>query len=176
MKKRLLCIVISVFGLLNTNAQEIKYGAKAGVGFSSVKVKNQVFNITNNDTGFYVGGFAEIRVFDAFTFKPELLYIAVEDLNQISLPLMVKYEVSEEFDVLAGPSFGLLLDVNDGFNSFNYGIEIGAAYNIFISRFIDGLFVEARYNFGLANLIEDAPDGITRKLSGLFVGLGYRFK
>ncbi|GAA3652018.1 porin family protein [Flavivirga jejuensis] len=176
MKKILLCTVITVLGLLNLNAQEIKYGAKAGVDFSSLKVKNGVFSITNNDTGFYLGGFAEISVFDAFTFRPELLYVAVEDLNQISIPLMVKYEVFESFNVLAGPSFGFLLDVNDGFESFNYGIEVGVAYDIYINRNIDGLFVETRFNFGLANLIEDAPDGITRKLNGLFVGLGYRFQ
>ncbi|TGV03316.1 porin family protein [Flavivirga rizhaonensis] len=176
MKKILLCTVIVLFTWLNTNAQEIKYGAKAGVDFSSLKVKNSVFSITNNETGFYVGGFAEIRVFEAVTFRPELLYIAVKDLNQISVPLMAKYEVSEDFNVLAGPSFGFLLNVNDGFKSFNYGIEFGVAYDIYISRFIDGLFVEARYNIGLSNLLEEAPSGLTRKLSGLFVGLGYKFK
>ncbi|MDO5981334.1 porin family protein [Flavivirga spongiicola] len=176
MKRTLLCTVIVLFGLLNINAQEIQFGGKAGVSFASLKVKNQTFSITNSETGFYVGGFAEIGVFDGLTFRPELLYIAVEDLNQISIPLMVKYEVSDVFNILAGPSFGYLLDVNDGFKSFNYGIEIGAAYDIYINRSVDGLFVEARYNFGLANLIEDAPSGITRKLSSLFVGLGYRFK
>ena len=169
MKKIFLCAVITVFGLLNTNAQEIQFGAKAGVGFTSLKVKSQSFSVTNSETGFYLGGFAEIGVFDVLTFRPELLYVAIEDLNQITIPLMVKYEVSEEFNVLAGPSLGFLLDVNDGFKSFNYGIEIGAAYGI-----IEGLFVEARYNIGLANLLENAPSGFTRRLSGFFVGLGYR--
>ncbi|MDD7886990.1 porin family protein [Flavivirga sp. 57AJ16] len=176
MKKIVLCTVISIFTFLKTNAQEIQFGAKTGVSFASLKVKNQTFSITNSETGFYIGGFAGIRVFEAFTFQPELIYVAVEGLNQINMPLMVNYEVSEDFKVLAGPSLGFLLDVNDGFESFNYGIEIGAAYDIYISRSIEGLYAEARYNFGLANLLENAPSGVTRKLSGLFVGLGYRFK
>lgn len=170
MKKILLYTAIAVFGLLNINAQEIQFGAKAGVGFTSLKIKNQSFSITNSETGFYVGGFAEIGVSDDFSFRPELLYVSVKGLNQISIPVMAIYAVSEEFNILAGPNVGFLLDVNEGFESVNYGVEIGASYDI-----IERLFVEARYHFGLANLLENTSSGVTRKLSGFFVGLGYRF-
>lgn len=175
MKKLLLCAIILVFSFLSMNAQGIQYGAKAGVGFTSLKVKNQSFSITNTETGFYLGGFAVFGISDDFSFRPELLYISVKDLNQISIPLMAKYGVSEEFSVLAGPSVGFLLDVNDGFESVNYGIEIGASYDIVINRYVKGLFVEARYNFGLANLLENTTSGVTRKLNAFFVGLGYKF-
>ncbi len=170
MKKLLLCAAIAVFGLSSMNAQDIKFGAKAGVDFSSAKTKVSGFSITNSETGFYVGGFAEIGVSDALTFQPELLYISIDGDGLINVPLMAKFGVSEKFNVLAGPTLGVFTDVPDGFKSFNYGIEAGAAFDI-----TEALFVEARYNIGLANLIENAPSGVSSKLSGLFVGAGYRF-
>ena len=109
MKRTLLCTVILLFGLLIINAQEIKYGVKSGLDFSSLKVKNQTYIVLQiPETGFYVGGFAENGAFlMLLLFRPELLYVAVDGLNQISIPLMAKYEVSEDFNVLAGPSLGL---------------------------------------------------------------------
>ncbi len=169
MKKLLLFAAIAVFGLSNMNAQETKFGVKAGVDFASAKAKVQGFSITVSETGFYVGGFAEVGVSDAFTFQPEVLYVSINDFDQISIPLMAKFGVSEKIDVLAGPALGFLLDSVDGQKSFNYGIEAGAAYDI-----TEELFVEARYNIGLANLIENAPSGVSTKLSGFFVGLGYK--
>ncbi|MDD7886989.1 porin family protein [Flavivirga sp. 57AJ16] len=170
MKKLLLCAAMAVFGLSTMNAQETKFGVKAGADFASNRVKTNMFTITASETGFYVGGFAEIGISDTFAFQPEVLYVSVDDLNQISIPLMAKFGVSEKLDVLAGPALGILLDTEDEQKSFNYGIEAGAAYDI-----NEELFVEARYNIGLANLIKDAPSGSSSKLSGLFVGLGYRF-
>ncbi len=176
MKKLLLCAAIAVFGLSSMNAQDIKFGAKAGVDVASLKAKVSGFSLTASETGFYVGGFAEIEVSDAITFQPELLYVSIStesddsSLSHISIPLMAKFGLSEKFNVLAGPALGILLDTAENTKSFNYGIEAGAAFDI-----TEALFVEARYNIGLANLIENAPSGVSSKLSGLFVGAGYRF-
>lgn len=169
MKKLLLCAAMAVFGLSSMNAQEIQFGAKAGADFESEKTKGGAFSITASETGFYVGAFAEIGVSDALTFQPEVLFVSIDNYSHISVPLMAKYRVSEKFDVLAGPALGILLDTPNGRKSFNYGIEAGAAYDI-----TEELFVEARYNIGLANLLENAPNGVSFKLSGFFVGLGYR--
>ncbi|AUP81152.1 porin family protein [Flavivirga eckloniae] len=174
MKRILLYTAIAVFGLSTMNAQELGYGGKAGAAFATLKIKNQSYSITNSETGFYIGGFADIGISDDFGFQPEVLYIAVEGLNQVSIPIMAKYKPSEELSILAGPSVGYLLDVDEGFESVNYGIEIGAAYNIVINRYIKGLIVEARYNFGLANLLENTSSGLTRKLKGFFIGLAYK--
>ncbi|MDO5981333.1 porin family protein [Flavivirga spongiicola] len=170
MKKLLLCAAVAVFGLSSMNAQETKFGVKAGIDAASQKLKGGIVSVTVSETGFYVGAFAEIGISDAFSFQPEVLYVAVDNLDQIAIPLMAKFGVSEKLDVLAGPALGILLDTADGVKSFNYGIEAGAAYDI-----TEELFVEARYNIGLANLIENAPSGTSTKLSGFFVGLGYRF-
>ncbi len=170
MKKVLFFAAFAVFGLLSVNAQETNFGVKAGADFASAKVKAEGFSATGSETGFYIGGFAEIGISESFTFQPEVLYVSVEDFDQVAIPLMGKFSVSEKFNVLVGPSLGILLDTVDGMKSLNFSAEAGIAYD-----FSEEFFAEARYSIGLANLIEDAPSGVSSKLSGFFVGVGYRF-
>ncbi|MFT4850079.1 MAG: opacity protein-like surface antigen [Sediminicola sp.] len=170
MKKLLLCAAIAVFGLSNVNAQEVKFGAKAGADFASMKFKAEGENLSTSETGFYVGAFVEIGISESFIFQPEILYVSIDELDQIAIPLMAKFPVSEKFNVLAGPALGILLDTEEGMKSLNFGLEAGVAYDI-----SENFLVEARYNLGLANLFEDAPSGYSVKLSGFFVGLGYKF-
>jgi opacity protein-like surface antigen len=170
MKKLLLCAAIAIFAMSNVNAQEVKFGLKAGADFASVKFKVESENVSTSETGFYVGAFAEIGISESFIFQPELLYVSVEELDQIAIPLMAKFPVSEEFNVLAGPALGIILDTDEGMKSLNFGLEAGIAYDI-----SENFLIEARYNLGLANLFEDAPSGTSIKLSGFFVGVGYKF-
>ncbi|MCF7560880.1 PorT family protein [Sabulilitoribacter multivorans] len=168
MKKPFLLLIITVFSITVGYAQS--FGLKAGADFASVKFKAEGENISTSETGFYIGAFTEIEASESFTFQPELLFVSVEDLNFIAIPLMAKFPVAEQFNILAGPSLGFLLDTEEGEKSFNFGVEAGVAYDI-----SEKFFVEARYNLGLANLIEDAPSGYSVKLNGFFAGLGYKF-
>ncbi|WP_158655316.1 outer membrane beta-barrel protein [Flavivirga eckloniae] len=177
MKKLLLCATIAVFVLSSANAQEVNFGVKAGADFASSKVKRPLFDVSFTGTGFYIGGFANIGLSDALSFQPEVLYVSVStggntglDFDEIHIPLMGKFAVSEKFAVLAGPALGILLDAGEGTKSFNYGIEAGAAFNITYN-----FFVEARYNIGLANLSDNVPGINSSKISGFFTGVGYRF-
>lgn len=95
MKKLMLMAAFAVFGLTNVNAQETSFGVKAGVDFASNKVKFDGYSASGSETGFYVGAFAEIGVSEKFAVQPELLYVAVSDLNQIALPIMAKFMVSD---------------------------------------------------------------------------------
>ncbi|MFD1163055.1 MULTISPECIES: porin family protein [Hwangdonia] len=168
MKKLLLCFAVALFGLTSINAQN--FGLKAGADFASMKLKADGDNVSTSETGFYIGAFVEVEVSDSFIFQPEVLYVSVEELDQIAIPLLAKFPVSEEFNILAGPALGVLLDTEPGAKSFNFGLEAGIGYDI-----TENFLLEARYNMGLANLLEDAPSGYSIKLSGFFVGLGYRF-
>jgi opacity protein-like surface antigen len=177
MKKTLFFIVIAVI-CYNVNAQDnasngsegVSFGVKAGADFGSMRIEVGNVSVSESDTGFYAGLFAEIGISDIFAFQPEVLYISIEDFDQIHIPLMAKFGVSDEFYLLVGPSLGILLSPEEGLKSFNYGVEGGVVYDI-----TEELFIEARYNIGLANLIEDAPSGYSLKISQFFVGLGYRF-
>jgi opacity protein-like surface antigen len=170
MKKLMLFAAVAVFSLSNVNAQEVNFGAKAGVDLASAKAEFDGFSASASETGFYIGAFAEIGISEEFSVQPEVLYVSIKDLGQVHVPIMAKYGVSEEFSILAGPTISFLTDTVEGMSSMNYGIEAGVAYDI-----TEEILVEARYNIGLANLIEDAPDGASYKLSGIFIGVGYRF-
>ena len=79
--KRLLFAAVAVFAFGFTNAQETKFGVKAGVDFASVKVEVMGVSGTASETGFFVGGFANIGLSEKFSVQPELLYVAISDSN-----------------------------------------------------------------------------------------------
>src|SRR5690606_41610679 len=102
----------------------------------------------------------------------------------LSLPAMRRVGATEALYLEAGPQVGLLLGskVTSGgvsadseeSNDLDFGLNIGAGY-----RLPMGLSIEARYNFGLANMFEDEQDanmGEVKVTNRVFsFGLGYRF-
>jgi len=172
MKKVILsAVAILAFGFANAqDSKSITFGAKAGFAALSAEAKFMGASATTTDSGFFVGGFAEIAISESFGFKPELLYVAVGDLNQIQVPLHATYEIAKGFGLLAGPNVSFITDAEEGTKSFNYGVDFGASYDI-----TENLVVDARYNLGLANLVEDGDSDNSLRLSGFYVGVGYRF-
>ena len=169
--KKLIIAAIAVLSFGAVSAQNVKFGAKAGLdmGISSSTFDN--VTVSSSESGFYVGGFAQIGVSEKFAIQPELLYAKVKELGQVQIPILAKYSVSKEFSVLAGPELGFLLGDNlDLVKKFNYGLDLGASYDI-----TENFIIDARYNFGIANLVKDAPSGIKSSLSNFQVGIGYRF-
>jgi opacity protein-like surface antigen len=125
---------------------------------------------TSSQSGIVFGiYFTDIELTDKFNLQPEIDFLLVKNLNEIQVPVLVKYDLAEKLDVLAGPNLGYLLDAPNGLKSFNFGVDFGAAYDIF-----DKFNINARYNFGLTNLLEN-PGGASSKLSGFQIGLGYKF-
>lgn len=123
---------------------------------------------TTTKSGFYIGvAAADIELSGDFKFQPEARFIIVEDLNQINVPLLVKYSVVEKLNVYAGPSLGYLLDAPSGLKSMNFGANLGASYDL-----TDKFFLNARYDLGLADLSENSAS--TVKLSNLLLGVGYK--
>ena len=133
MKKVLLTVAaVMAFGLMN--AQEVKYGAKAGLNMS-----NLAGDVENADmkVGFQIGGFAEIKISDKFSVQPELLFstqgakseTASADefgtyneketlrLNYLNIPIMAKFYASEKFYVEAGPQIGFLLSAESEYEA-----------------------------------------------------------
>ncbi len=172
-------IIFSVWALVAfsaANAQDdssITFGAKAGLNNS---------NLTDGKatTAFYVGGIVDFTVSDKFHVQPEVLY-SVEgakdaSLSFIKVPILAKYYIADAFSLHAGPFLGFKVAAEDDFldaatKSLDYGAAVGAAYD-----FDFGLFVDARYNLGLANLNEiDVPGAGDIKTTSIQVGVGYRF-
>ncbi len=124
MKKLFLCAAIAVFAFINLNAQEVKFGAKAGLNLASI-VGDEADDF-DGKTSFHFGVVAEIMISEKFSVQPELLYsaqgaeITYEDdfekeevtikLDYINIPIMAKYYVAEGFSVEAGPQIGFLMN------------------------------------------------------------------
>lgn len=113
--KKLSIAIVMIFGCSQVMvAQDIKFGAKAGLNLA-----NMSGDVEDNSMklAFHVGGMAEIEIFEQFAVQPELLYSAqgakfsegTLALNYLVLPVMAKYSVTENFTLEAGPQFGYLL-------------------------------------------------------------------
>lgn len=122
MKKMFLIAALAVLGMSQTDAQ-VKFGIKAGP---------QLSNLVGGDAdaeskfGINAGGYANIRISEAFAFQPEVLYsmqgakqeysqdfglgtYRVEDkvkLSYINIPLMMKWYAYDGLNFEFGPQVG----------------------------------------------------------------------
>ncbi|PJE42219.1 MAG: hypothetical protein CUR32_05310 [Flavobacterium sp.] len=178
--KKIILTMAAVFAVSFANAQDkkggssdMKFGVKAGLNNSNYTGDAD----TDAATSFYVGGLVDFAVSEKFHVQPELLY-SVEGADEDSmtflrLPIMAKYYVADGFSLQAGPEFAFKIaaenELTDEFTkSLDYGLGIGAGYEL-----ESGLFFDARYNLGLANISD--VDGFDVGTSSIQVGLGYRF-
>jgi len=177
----LIFTVIALFGFVPVNAQDINFGAKAGVNFASI-TGDDISEYLDGKTSFHVGVVAEIVISEKFSFQPELLYSAQGatlsefdidvdlNLDYLNLPLMAKFYVAEGFSLEAGPQVGFLLsakmkasgggesaeeDIKDVVKGIDFGVNFGIGYKL-----DSGLNFGARYNLGLSNDNDDpeSPD------------------
>ena len=59
-KKILTAVAVFTFGF--ANAQDARYGVKAGADFASIKFKYLNVSGSETNTGFYMGGFADAEI------------------------------------------------------------------------------------------------------------------
>lgn len=174
-------VAIAFLGVaMVSNAQEIKFGVKAGANFSNIKVDSNEGGLSpDGATSLYVGALVDFALTEKFHIQPEIQYslegIKDGSLTYLNIPLMGKLYLVEGFNVQAGPQIGFLVDAEggtDGLKSTNFGLNAGAAYELPM-----GIFFDARYTFGLSSINdEDAGlDGLEIKTRNFQLGVGYRF-
>jgi len=143
--KKIFLAVTTLFTIVISNAQEIKYGAKAGLNLSTLTGDVGSYDVKSK-AGFHVGGFVEFKITDKFSVQPELLYStqgakfeyfssdefsSTSDkrdvkLGYLNVPIMAKYFVLPGFTIEAGPQIGFLLSAK---NEFDYQSYITEQYN-----------------------------------------------
>lgn len=186
--KKVLLAAVAVLGFTFANAQETKFGAKAGLNIS-----NFTGDVEDNSSkvGFQVGVFAEIKVSDKFAVQPELAFSALGakfdagtdvnyNMNYIVVPVMAKYFATEKLSLEVGPQVGFLMsakakadsdsvDVKDFFNSTDFGLNLGAGYDV-----AENINIGLRYSLGLSNIAKDSGDQKVGN-SNIALALGYKF-
>lgn len=73
--------------------------------------------------------------------------------------------------VLSAGENALEKSFDDNLKSTEFGLFLGADYNLY-----KGLFVDARYSFGLTNMIKNPVNDEKLKMNFFQIGLGYKFK
>ena len=192
MKKILMTVVFAALTVIGANAQ-VKFGARAGLNLANVATKvNDVKVKSNILPSFYVGGLAEFAFNDVVLMEAGLTYSnqgykAKEGNDKdmqytLNLPIWVKYDFAG-FRPKAGLYAGYIVErkaewggrtvIRDrgAYNYFDYGISLGAEYNLPNN----GLFFEASYNWGLANLVKNGDAKNYQNNRTIYIGVGYKF-
>ena len=194
--KKLFLAVIAVLSLTYSQAQEVQFGAKAGVNFADLTGD---FDNSDMITSFHLGAVAEIKINEKFSVQPELLYssqgatskdkyegISMENtikLDYIAVPIMAKYYIAQGLSLEAGPQIGFLVaaeseysfggssetqDIKDELKTIDFGLNFGLGYKL-----DNGVNFGARYNLGLSNIADN--DDIELKNSVFQISVGYLF-
>jgi Outer membrane protein beta-barrel domain len=181
--KRIISIAVLALGITTSTAQvvsseESKIGVKGGLNMSNLYTED--VDDENVLYGFNLGLFAELPLTGSVSLQPEVIFTTKGAelkynnafaegttkfrLNYIEVPLLVKLNVTDNFNIHFGPYAAFLIDskitnedpngnVNfeqeidkDDLNKFDYGLAGGIGFDF-------GAFgIGARYNYGLSTV------------------------
>lgn len=180
--KKLIVVALTLFMGTTAFSQGVDFGIKAGANFSTISDAAGL----SNKTGFQAGIFGGLKFSDKLGIQADLLYsqqgaefdFGKFDLDYVTVPIVLKYYLVQGLNVQLGPQFGFVVkdDVYTdrvGLNSIQANTKntdvsgiLGAGYD-----FPLGIRVDARYNFGFTDVLEDGEG----KNSLFSIALGYSF-
>lgn len=188
MKNIFLLSVLLSMSFFLANGQE--FGIKAGLNVATL---NREVDVTdyNSKIGFHAGGLAHLHINSNFAIQPEVVYSSQGtkwknagtetklNLGYINVPVLLQYMFSNGFRLQTGPQAGFLIsaeskvndaevNVKDGYKTFDFSWVGGIGYLSSV-----GLGVDARYNLGLTDIIENNTNDANNRV--FQVGLFYQF-
>ena len=192
MKKILMTVAFAALAIAGANAQ-VKFGVRAGLNHTDQAAKEyDIKQETVPRISFHVGALVEYAFNDVVLMDAGLTYSnqgakAKEGdgkyiQHTLNLPVWIKYDF-EGFRPKAGLYAGYILSAqgksngktetidSNAYNHFDYGIGLGAEYNLPNN----GLFFEASYNWGLANLDKNGDSKNYTNNRVIQIGVGYKF-
>lgn len=212
MKKIIIPLIISVLCVGNSIAQDIYFGPKVGGNLSHILYSGDTESPYNNSKmrlSSHFGVFTEFVLSDFLSMQPELLYSVKGDrftidsddifestlvFKYLSLPIVLKYYVTEEISIQVGPQVAYLLsakkleiseavstygneeeeseDLKDYMQIYDLGATAGVGY---LTK--SGFYLSARYNMGLINTSKDEPDFLGSYKNGTIqLSAGFSFR
>ena len=152
-----------VFTSTTIFAQGLELGLKAGVNFANLTDASNL----DGRTGFVFGAFVGGKLGDKMGIQADLLYSQQGaefdgdkiDLNYVNVPVVLKYFLTDNIHIHAGPQFGFIVDdnVTKVFNDFEEDVE---SNNFDLSGIVGvgidlpmGIRLDGRYNFGLSKVV-----------------------
>ena len=192
MKKLALVLLAGLSFATAANAQ-FKFGVKAGANFSNVNGDGVSGVNTSTLVGFNGGVFVGLGLADHLSLQPELVYSGegfkesesgqsgTQTENYINIPVLLKYRFPMGLFVETGPQVSFLMsakakaggvsaDDKASFKSTDFAWALGVGFHIPTTQ----LAVDARYNFGLANIVDNSGGSSGSVKNGVFqLGLMY---
>lgn len=198
MKKHFLSVVMAMFIITSATAQNLQVGVSGGIDAARfalsgatggpIKYKNDLAGGLSLEAGISSNFGVQLEV----NYSRQGTAVIAEDgsaagaysLDYITVPVVVKLYGSPRLNFFAGPQVGFLLsaksktegdpedDEKDRFKSTDFYAVFGTEY-----KFANGIFVNARYNLGLTNILDDvmSPDSDFKNRYFSF-RIGYAFK
>lgn len=190
--KKVVGSVVMLLSLMSiASAQKFNFGGKIGANLT--KISGMAFK-EGYDLGYHLGAFAEIDLSKKIGIQPEVLWNQTNtrrasgtngiydnfqqntqdiQLNYLTIPVLLRYNVGSLVTLNVGPQFGILLNkdetlLNNGKQAFKSGdlsLTGGATVNLKMLR------VYGRYNIGLNNL-NDAGTPENWKSQQVQLGVG----
>ena len=121
--------------------------------------------------------FAEFPLSEKFSIQPEFHYSRVtkdgESIDNLILPVFLKYYITEKFNVMSGLQFDYVTNKNfENYTSSGLGLGIGLGIDI-----TDSILISSRFSFGITDRTEFSSSlfDISAKTNIFQIGLGYRF-
>jgi len=187
------CFVCLSFAI---NAQEFNFGAKAGINIANISFGDSDYT-TSSFIGVHFGAIGNYSINEKATLQPELLFSTGGNTwkfnttegkvktSYISIPVMLQYNVTEEFYVEIGPQYNVLLSIkqsiNDGdlvdikeyYKSGTLGLGFGVGYDL--DFVMPGLKASLRYYRDLSRMNDKDVDADNLKSSMFQIGVTYTF-
>lgn len=185
--------LIAFFSLMGVGvyAQGISGGFKAGLNLA-----NQTFSASNNGVNYtsspsfrpsiHAGGYLTLMISERLGVQPEVLYSAqgaksgntTLKFNYITVPVLVRFNITSLFSVHAGPQIGILAsakqkvgseseDIKDAYKTTDVGVAGGATVDLPM-----GLNFSLRFVKGFTNIYDS--DFYKQKNYNLQLSVGYK--
>ncbi len=155
--RRYILLFILLISVSNNLQSQTDFGIKGGISLTIFNEDNGVFGENpESEIGYFGGVFIDFVIDKGFHIQPELLYKGIGDFEFINAPIYLKYDVDNNFHVLAGPSLNYFFNFFN--NKFKVRADVSIAYDI-----SDDLDLNLKYTIGF----EEISPNI------LFIGLGY---
>lgn len=184
-------VFVSITISVSVQSQTFSGGLRGGINFAQWKQNIQISSTqtgtistaltTDSRTGYLIGIYYTIMFSENVGLQPELFYNSVGSrsgsssisINYASLPIFLRYNITNQFHLLGGPQIGYLISA-DGQNTSPTGgtttnikdninsIDLSGVFGIGVD--LRKINLGLRYSIGLTNIIKN-PTGSSQGFS-----------
>lgn len=185
-------LFILSFSMLSSIAiAQAELGLKVGIGTSNIVMVDKPESFTDNyfdyQLAYQFGVYGAAALCDRIHLRSEILFNQKgghhlgfnQNLNYLSLPVLLQYRILNHVRIEVGPEVGYLIPPKRAvmnYKSYDVGFNIGADYELFSK-----VLIAARYNIGLGNVLDEkiffnsqSSDYMRLQNRSLQLSMGYR--